>query len=215
MTILRAAANTSGIDASAWVSLVAAAIAVIAVVVATWQARSAKSQADSARRQADAAVHQTELQERIHRDSNQPYVWADFRLDLTQGSLLHLVVRNEGPTVAEDVRIVFDPPLQGSGVSRSLDSLHVQLAGGRRSMAPGREMKWAFAVGHRLFDESSEVPHQYWVTITGRGPHGDLPPLTYPLGLDELREVAAPRFGSLEDIAQAIKKLAEQTGTAS
>ena len=207
-------------------AVVAAAIAVVAVGVATWQAVSARSQArsakeqaeharvqsDSAKRQADAAVQQTEIQERIHRDGGQPYVWADFRLDATQGSLMYLVIRNEGPTVAEDVRIVFEPPLQSVSPIKNLEPVHAQLAEGLRSMPPGREMKWGFATtGHRLYgDEGGKVPHRYTVTITARGPYGDLPTLTYPLDLDEMREMAAPRLGSLEHVAQAIEKLAKQ-----
>jgi hypothetical protein len=217
--------ESAGMDASAWVAVVAAAIAVVAVGVAIWQAVSARSQArsakeqaehaqvqsDSAKRQADAAVQQTEIQERIRRDRGQPYVWADFRLDATQGSLMLLVIRNEGPTVAEDVRIVFEPPLQSVGLPKSLEPVHAQLAEGLRAMPPGREMRWGFAMGHRLYgDEGSEVPHRYTVTITGRGPYGDLPTLTYPLDLDEMREMAAPRLGTLDHVAKAIEKLAKQ-----
>ena len=217
-------AESTGTDVSAWVAVVSAAVAVAAVAVAIWQALSARTQAkaaksqaehaqvqsDSAKRQADAAVQQTEIQERIHNESHQPYVWADFRLDATQGSLMHLVIRNEGPTVAEDVRVVFDPPLQSVGVIKSLEPVQAQLAEGLRSLPPGREMKWAFAIGQRLYgEEGSSVPHQYTVTITGRGPYGDLPTLTYPLDLDEMREMAAPRLGSLEHVAKAIEKLAK------
>jgi hypothetical protein len=94
------------------------------------QAESAQVQSDSAKRQADAAIRQTELQEQIHRDSSQPHLSADFTLDAAQGSLLRLVVRNEGPTVAEDVRIVFDPPIRGTGLARDLSALHEQLSKG-------------------------------------------------------------------------------------
>ncbi len=38
----------------------------------------------------------------------------------------------------------------------------------------------------------------------------DLPTLTYPLDLDEMREMAAPGLGSLEQVAKAIEKLAKQ-----
>jgi hypothetical protein len=198
-------------DEFAWVAVAAAVISLAAVAVATWQATSAKAQAGEARRQADAAVRQTDLQEQIHRDASQPYVWADFRLDATQGSLLHLVVRNEGPTVAEDVRIVFDPPLQGVGVIRDLGTVHAQLAEGLLSMPPGREMRWNFAMGHKLFgEEGAEAPRRYTVTITGRGPYGEIPTLTYPLDLNEMHGMADPRRGSLDQVTKAIEKLAKR-----
>jgi hypothetical protein len=199
--------SPSGMDASAWVAVVAAAIAVVAVVVAFLQARSAKSQADAAKVQADAAVRQTELQERVHRDSTLPYVWADFRLDETQGSLIYLVVRNEGPTVAEEVQIYFEPALQGVGLKKDLDALQRRLTNGLRSLPPGREMRWWFAIGHVLFDEANTAPLKYQVRITGRGPYGDLPEVTYVLDLDDLRELAAPKTGSLADVAKAIAAL--------
>jgi hypothetical protein len=196
-------------DVSAWVAVVAAAIAVLAVVVAIFQARSAKSQADAARVQADAAVRQTELQERVHRDSTLPYVWADFRLDETQGSLIYLVVRNEGPTVAEEVQIYFEPALQGVGVNKDSNALQRRLTNRLRSLPPGREMRWWFAVGHLLFAETNTAPLKYQVKINGRGPYGDLPELTYVLDLDDLRELAAPKTGSLAEVAKAIETLGE------
>lgn len=228
MILLNTNTSPSGMDASAWVAVVAATVALIAVAVAVWQAWSAKaqaraaqsqaqsakaqaesatSQAESAKRQAEAAVRQTELQERVHHDSKQPYIWADFRPDLTQGSLIRLVVRNEGPTVAEDVRVVFDPPLQGVGITRDLTSVHHQLANGLRSLPPGREMIWNFAMGHKLFEAGSEVPRQYRVTITGRGPYGEMQPAEYELDLDDMSAMAAPAYGSLKGITDAINKL--------
>ncbi len=198
---------SSGMDASAWVSVVAAAIAVVAVIVAIWQARAAKAQADATKVQAHAAVRQTDLQERIHRDSAQPYVWADFRLDPTQGALMRLVIRNEGPTVAEDVRVVFDPPLQGAGLVGDVNYVQQVLSRGFQSMPPGREMRWNFAVGHVLFSDDSNVPLRYTVTITGRGPFGELPQVRYELDLEDFHQVAAPRLGSLEDVAKAIRDL--------
>jgi hypothetical protein len=81
-------------------------------------------------------------------------------------------------------------------------------------MPPGREMTWVVGVGHRLFADDSDVPRSYVVTITGRGPVGDLPPVTYRLDLDELREIHAPRLGSLEGIAQEIKQLRKSVDSA-
>ena len=203
----------TGLDAAAWIAVGAAPISLIAVGVAAWQARlarlqatAAELQAEESRRQADAAVRQTDLQEQVQRDAGQPYVWTDFRIDVTQGELIRLVVKNEGPTVARNVRITFTPPLQTAG-TRALDAVQQRLSDGLPSMPPGREMVWAFAVGHVLFAEDSRVPKQYTVTINGEGPYGELPALTYLLDLDDLREVSAKRHGSLDDVAKAIRDL--------
>lgn len=69
-------------------------------------------------------------------------------------------------------------------------------------------MRWGFAIGHKLYADDS-APRHYSVTITGRGPYGDLPTLTYPLDLNEMKEVAAPRLGTLDNVTKAIEKLAK------
>jgi len=153
------------------VAVVAAGIALLAAAAAWLEARHAK-------RQADAAERQTELQERVHRDAHQPYVWADIRVDSTQGSILRLVVRNEGPTVAEEVRITFDPPLQTTrSIHTDVDRAQERLSQGLRALPPGREMAWYLAMGRELSskNDADDVPHEYTVKITGRGPFGDLP----------------------------------------
>jgi hypothetical protein len=110
-------------DASAWISAVAAAIALIALGATVVQARHAGRQATSAEvqaseaarqtalaeRQAGEAARQTEVQESIRRESAQPYVWADLLPDDRSTFAIHLVVKNEGPTAARDVRVEFDP----------------------------------------------------------------------------------------------------------
>jgi hypothetical protein len=168
-------------DASAWVAVVAALIALGTAGVTSWQARSAKTQADAAKRQADAATSQTELQERVYRDSHQPYVWVDFRPDPATRQMVRLVIRNEGPTVAEDVQVTFDPPLQSPDqVVRFAERANGLLGSGLRSMPPGREMAWHFARGFVLFaDDTGSL--QYKVTISGQGPFGDMPELEYVL----------------------------------
>jgi hypothetical protein len=224
-------AADSATVASAWVAGIAAVIALGALIasafqvkharqqaktaeeqvaIARSQAELAKAQAESTKHQVEIARQQTELQEQIYFDARQPFVWADFRLDATQGELLQLVVRNEGPTVAHDVRVVFDPPLRGAGLTEGLDSVNDQLARGFEAIPPGREVRYAFGVGHMIFAEDTEAVLQYTVTITGRGPRGDLPQLSYPLNVDELSDIAAPRLGTLEGITKAINELRKE-----
>ncbi len=194
--------SESGWDAGTWVSLGAAIVALIAVAVTVWQAQFAKSQASSAKTQAEAAVRATELQEKLARDAAQPYIWADFRLDYTQGGFMLLVVHNQGATVAEDVRVVFEPALR-THQGMDVQPVHDQLARGLDSMPPGREMKFGFAT-HRLFEPDAGLPLSYTVTINARGPHGPVPELRYVLDLSEMAGVLAPNHGSLHEVAKAI-----------
>lgn len=59
-----------------------------------------------------AARRQNELQEQMWRDQAQPYVVADVRPDPGQGHLLQVVLENRGNTIARNVHVTFDPPLQ-------------------------------------------------------------------------------------------------------
>lgn len=75
-------------------------------------------------------------------------------------------------------------------------------------------MVWYLAMGRELFgrDAEGEVPRRYTVEITGRGPYGELPPVVYTLDLDDMRETADPRQGSLDHVAKAVDKVAKAIG---
>jgi hypothetical protein len=93
------------VDAAVWISVVAASVTVVSLPFSVRAANSARLSVGEAHRQ-------TELQERVHRDSAQPYVWADLQGDDAQGQLLRLIVTNEGPSIATAVHVTFEPPLQ-------------------------------------------------------------------------------------------------------
>jgi hypothetical protein len=180
-------------DGSAWISAASAVVAVVAVIFAGMQARYARSQAEVARRQ-------TDLQEKIHQDSSQPYVWVDFRTDDRSGFIFDVVVKNEGPTVATDVVVTFDPPLAAR--------LSASLGGTIRitSMPPGRTVRWRYDSGLTVF-EDAEVPKQYQVTVSARGPFGPVQELAYVLDLNDYNRSAVQPAGSLHGISEAIGKL--------
>lgn len=143
-------------DASATSAWVAAGIALAALPFNVSASRSAR--------------RQTELQSQIHRDSAQPYVWADIRGDEVTGQLVKLIVCNEGPTVATDVKVHFTPPLVSVGLPNDFEAIQGKLGSGFPSLPPGRRLIWNLAFGMKLFDESVNVPLRYHVAITGRGP---------------------------------------------
>jgi hypothetical protein len=186
-------------DASATSAWVAAGIALAALPFNVSASRSAR--------------RQTELQSQIHRDSAQPYVWADIRGDEVTGQLVKLIVCNEGPTVATDVKVHFTPPLVSVGLPNDFEAIQGKLGSGFPSLPPGRRLIWNLAFGMKLFDESVNVPLRYHVAITGRGPFGPLPRLEYTLDLADMRGTAGAPQGSLHDVATAIGKLEKRTGT--
>ncbi|MGI8614012.1 MAG: hypothetical protein ACR2KL_08760 [Nocardioidaceae bacterium] len=185
-------------DIGVVVSAASAVISVGAVLVAGSQARYA-------RQQAQAAVRQTELQEQIRRDAAQPFVWVDLRPDPKSMTFIHLVVQNDGPTVAQGVQVTFVPPLQSTIAELEPLLLHNALAQGFPSLPPGRRLVWSLDVFPARF--ASDLPRQYEVTITGHGPFGPLEPLVYQLSLSDYEGTEANRQGTLKGVEDQLAKI--------
>jgi hypothetical protein len=157
-----------------------------------------------------AAIWQTALQRRIRIDNAQPYVFVDFRADLsvTPGAItVHL--ENSGPSVARNVRLTWQPELPGRhavGGDLGAPKLPPRVL---PSMPPGRVMTWTLGRGKALLTDDA-VPRDYLVTVEADGPFGRVEPLTYTLSLDDMRYVLAVPVGSLHKIERAITNAAER-----
>jgi rRNA-processing protein FCF1 len=150
--------------------------------------------------QARESRRQTALQDVMRRDSAQPYVWVDFRTDDRNGVVFELVLKNEGPSVATDVVVTFDPPL-ASRLSDVLGEV-IKVA----SMPPGRSLRWFFDSGMTLYDDDSVVK-RYRVAITSTGPFGAVPPLAYDLDLNDFLKSAIAPPGTLHGVTQELEKI--------
>ncbi|MCZ2810222.1 hypothetical protein O2W15_02120 [Modestobacter sp. VKM Ac-2979] len=180
-------------DIAAVVAIVAAGISLVALVAAFYQAKSAKDQVTEAR-------EQTELQRQMHRDATEPYVWADIRPDEGHGQLLKVVVQNGGPTVAEDIRVSFDPPLRDAserdgGVFSALD-------GGISALAPGRWMTWSIGDPNKVITD--DAPTSYSVTVDAVGSFGAIKTLRYTIDLSQWAETSGVPLGTLHEVRNAI-----------
>ncbi|TKR27141.1 hypothetical protein FA014_01940 [Cellulomonas hominis] len=187
-------------DAAAWISVVGAAVA-LGVGIASWF-------------QLSAMKEQTELQRQVQRDAATPYVWVDFRTDQAHAWLVQLVVKNEGPTVAEKVRVQIDPPVNRVG-SRARASSEfgdlselAALSSGITSMPPGREMRWTIGSSPDVLKEKALGKHH--VTVTFEGPFGPVGPLEYDLDFADFPGSAVQPPGSLNQIAESIDKLTKR-----
>ena len=100
---------------------------------------------------AKAAEEQTRVQRELMYQSAQPYVWADIQPDDQQGTMLHLVLGNAGPTVARNVRVFIDPPFPqlSDRVGRSAVAQR-RLREGVLSLSPGRTMRWSLGMASDL-----------------------------------------------------------------
>ena len=166
----------------------------LAALYFTWQqARAAASQTELARRQ-------TDLQQRQHEEAAQPYVWADLRPDEEHGFVIALVLCNNGPTVATDVRVTFDKPLPNA-IADEWDGRHLTLS----ALAPGRQIVWWLKPGPEWF--SSGHPRSFEVTIECNGPFGSAPVLRYRLNTDDFGDEQPTKRGSLYALTKSVDAL--------
>lgn len=185
-------------SAETWIAIGAAAIALLSMSAAFWQAQSAREQAKSAR-------HQAALQKRALEDAAQPYVWMDIRPDDRDASFFHMILKNEGPTIAENVRVVVDPPLPASwrptGVVGPTEQAFAALP-------PGRRMIWNLGLASEIVEADSVK--EFDVTISVTGPHGEVPAHTYTLDLSPYGSNAKYALGTLSAVTRAISDLTKE-----
>lgn len=202
------------------ISIVALVISVLALPFTAWAAMAAAKQAESARVQAQAAEaqtsvqreqvaaarEQTQLQRDLARETLQPYVWADIQPDMQQGTMMHIVVGSSGPTVAENVRVTFDPPLpSGQQQSDKISEVQRVLASGLRSLAPGREIRWTLGAGYDLL--ASAEPQVRTIRVEADGPSGPLPVVEFQVDISQWRQARDAPDGSLHHVRGSIKEL--------
>jgi hypothetical protein len=201
--------------------VVSAVVSAVGVYFALRQARSARQSATSAQEQATAArdsvaaareqvaaAHrQNELQEQMWRDQSQPYVVADVRPDVGQGQMFQVVLENKGSTIARNVRVIFDPPLQEMGTAD--EGPFTALDNGVSYLPPGRAMTWHLGVGHSYFDGDRSEPDRQ-VTVTCEGPFGPVEPLRYTFSFEAFRHHVATGPGTLARVEKAVMEVAKE-----
>ena len=182
---------------AAWVAAVAAIVAAVVAFFALWPAQRA----------AKAAEEQTRVQRELMYQSAQPYVWADIQPDDQQGTMLHLVLGNAGPTVARHVRVFIDPPFpQVSGhIGRSTVAQR-RLREGILSLAPGRIIRWSLGIASDLMMDEEDTT-VYRVRVMADGPYGEIEPVETEICLSDWRESLDAPGGSLHHIRKSIEKL--------
>ena len=172
-------------------------VAAIVAAIASWAAVAVALIAiRPARRSAKASEEQTDIQREIARQSAQPYVWADIQPDRQQGTLIHLIVGNSGPTVARNVRVTIDPPLpvQSSNMART------EVAQRRRKLS------WPIGRGYELLQNENDKT-VYKICVKADGPYGPMASNQIEIRLTDWRESNDAPDGSLHYIRKEIEKL--------
>jgi hypothetical protein len=158
------------------------------------------------RRSAKASREQTNQQQQAARDAAQPMLWVDIRGDDEQGQALVLLLGNSGPSIARNVKVVFDPvPPATLDIKPILEILKQGIA----SVPPGRTMQWALGEAHNAVD--SDAHNAYRVRIEAVGSFGLIEPLEYVISVDDLHGSHAEQSGNLHAVAVELREMTNAT----
>ncbi|MFJ8720951.1 hypothetical protein [Streptomyces sp. NPDC093269] len=141
--------------------------------------------------QTKAAARANALTERAQREQSEPYVIADIRERVPGSQLLAFVIENTGPTMARDVELTINPPLQTTLGDETAAKLNEAVTRKIPVLPPRRQLMFLMDVGNKLFN--SDLPRLYTVIIKSAGPFGPVEPLTYTIDLDVLKNTLLNR----------------------
>ncbi len=113
--------------------------------------------------------------------------------------MIALLVHNEGPTVATDVRVSFDKPLPNE-LADEWDGRLIALS----SLAPGRQMVWWLKSGTDWF--GGDEPRSFEVSILCRGPFGPAQH-SYRINIADFGDEQPMKAGSLSALTKSLDAL--------
>ncbi|MCP2324932.1 hypothetical protein HDA40_003439 [Hamadaea flava] len=140
------------------------------------------------------------VQAKLARNQKQPYVYVDIRPDEHQPALTVLLVRNQGPTVAKNVRVTLSPPLV-SALHNAPENIETWEIG---AIPPGAHLVRGIGVGNEILDRN---PKPIQITIEADGPRGPVDPSVYGIDIKALEGVLIGHR-TLNDVAVALKEIA-------
>ena len=143
---------------------------------------------------------QTTFQREIAEAAQQPYVWADVRVD--QGWYFELVVGNTGPTVATNLQVDIKPPLPVLPGDYQMAAVQSRLRKGLASLGPGRSWAWHIGPANELI--GADVAHV--VTVTAQGPHGEVKTGPFVINMHNYAEAQVGDGGGLKQLTAAVEK---------
>lgn len=183
---------------------IASLVALIAYVLKT---------ADMARETKKSAAATEKSIEEMVEDRNlefAPYVVVFFDAQ-TDSPIFDLVIKNTGKTIANHVKVVFEPPLQTSLKNYDLEKLaliHQPIP----AIPPGFELRTSIdRLETRL--ESDKLPKLYQVTVTFTGGLNNVVrKLEYILDLEVFHGILETHKSSLTDLTHAVEDISDHLG---
>jgi len=175
-------------------------IALIIYVIKTWEIASASKKS-------------TKVSEEILKEMEEsrdtevaPYVIAYF--DIPYGKhLIHLVIKNIGKSVAENVKLVFQPSLKNSNGELINDISFIKEGIG--SMPPGYEIRTFFDSTFSYFNKN-ELPLIYKVKVYySGGLHSDTRNIEQIMDLSAFKDISFISDKGMHELVIAVEKLVE------
>ncbi|MFI1472390.1 hypothetical protein [Streptomyces wuyuanensis] len=203
------------------IAAASASVAVCAAGISGWQAKHAKNQVRAAEAQITVArqqlaqaerVHQEQLAhaERVHREQNEPYVVVDIQPRGTSAVLV-VVVENIGSTIARNVQIAVDPPIESGWGDDVSEMLQRALSHAFPMIPPGRRLEFLLDEQERF--KNTDLPTAYTFTVRAEGPYGPMEEMQYLVDFGTYAESLIPQrpLRKMEDhlgkIHSELKKL--------
>ena len=131
-------------------------------------------------------------------------LWVDIRGDDGQGQAL--LLGNSGPSIARNVKVLFDPPPPATlDIKPILEILKKGIA----SVPPGRTMQWTLGAAQNASDWDGHKA--YRVRIEAEGPFGTIEPIEYVISADGLDGSHAAPPGNLHAVAAELHEMTKAT----
>lgn len=166
----------------------------LVAIAATWIARRQLKQARQLREEEAA-----------------PFIVVDILPDPNGPWVLDLIIENTGKTMARDVRITFDPPLQSATDMKGYEPQNwAPVRDGIKILIPGRRL-------HSMFDSAmarskSDLPRQYEVLVNYKDSHGrPQPAISLTIDLEPIYGAMTSREKGLNDLVREVEKLRKAT----
>ncbi|MFF4874228.1 hypothetical protein [Streptomyces sp. NPDC000961] len=195
-------------DAAEWIAASSAGVAVLAAGFSWRQVRHARGQVAAAQEQVVVARQQLEHAEKAHREQNEPYVIVDIQpAGGPRRGLLVLIIENIGSTVARNVRITADPPLESALGDEYTTRLHRALERTFPMIPPGRRLEYTFDGPMRW--ENIELPTAYTFTVRCAGPFGQMEEQEYAVDFGTWVETLLPAL-PLKQVESNLDKICKE-----
>jgi hypothetical protein len=164
---------------------------------------------------ANYARGQLDLARTLREDKARPFVIVDFEPSPGPGApFVDLVIRNIGETLARNVKLTFDPPLQSTfyarpqrGVAASIGDIRL-ISNGIPSMPPGREYRILFDNMAERYEQSA-MERTYNVTVDLASNRGAEESLTQVLDLNVFYGYSNAENYGLNHIAKTLRAWAK------